>query len=58
MPIRRKSIYQDASPDDGVRILATNYWPRGVSRERAGVYKRVLAPSRELLRLFKDEAIT
>jgi uncharacterized protein YeaO (DUF488 family) len=28
-----------------------------VSRERAGTYKRVLAPSRELLRSFKDGAI-
>ena len=58
MPIRSKSIYEDAAPDDGVRVLTTNYWPRGVSRERAGTYKRVLAPSRELLRSFKDAVIT
>jgi uncharacterized protein YeaO (DUF488 family) len=30
---------------------------RGISRERAGVYKRVLGPSRDLLRAFKDDAI-
>jgi uncharacterized protein YeaO (DUF488 family) len=57
MPVRAKSIYEPASPDDGVRVLTTNYWPRGISRERAGVYKRVLGPSRELLRAFKDAAI-
>ncbi len=57
MSIRSKSIYEEASPDDGVRMLVTNYWPRGVSRERAGLYKRVLAPSRPLLRAFKDGVI-
>jgi uncharacterized protein YeaO (DUF488 family) len=54
MAVREKSIYQEAAPDDGVRILTTNYWPRGISRERAGSYKRILGPSRELLRGFKD----
>jgi uncharacterized protein YeaO (DUF488 family) len=57
MPVRSKSIYEPEEPDDGVRILTTNYWPRGISRERAGIYKRVLGPSRELLRAFKDGEI-
>jgi uncharacterized protein YeaO (DUF488 family) len=57
MPVRGKSIYDAEERDDGVRVLTTNYWPRGVSRERAGVYKRVLAPSRPLLRAFKDGEI-
>ena len=58
MPVRGKSIYEEASPDDGARILTTNYWPRGISRERAGTYMRVLAPSREVLRAYKDGGIT
>ncbi len=58
MPIRSKSIYQEAAVEDGVRVLVTNYWPRGVTRERAGGYVRTLAPSRELLRAFKDGQIT
>jgi uncharacterized protein YeaO (DUF488 family) len=57
MAVRTKSIYDPAEPDDGTRILATNYWPRGVSKERAGTYMRILAPSRELLRAFKDGVI-
>jgi uncharacterized protein YeaO (DUF488 family) len=57
MPVFGKSIYDPAAPADGLRVLTTNYWPRGISRERAGVYKRVLAPSRALLRAFKDGAI-
>ncbi|HYM14725.1 MAG TPA: DUF488 family protein [Dehalococcoidia bacterium] len=57
MPVRSKSIYDQESPDDGMRVLTTNYWPRGISRERAGVYRRVLGPSRSLLRAFKDGEI-
>jgi uncharacterized protein YeaO (DUF488 family) len=57
MAVRSKSIYEEAAPDDGVRVLTTNYWPRGVSRQRAGIYKRVLGPSRPLLRAFKDGEI-
>ena len=53
MPVRPKSVYEEASPDDGVRVLTTNYWPRGVSKERGGTYLRILAPERELLRRYK-----
>lgn len=57
MPVRAKRIYDPPSAEDGVRVLTTNYWPRGISRERAGEYVRVLAPSRPLLRAYKDGAI-
>ena len=57
MPVRTKSIYEDPSRNDGLRVLATSYWPRGVTRERAGTYIRALAPSRELVRGFKDGEI-
>lgn len=57
MPIRSKRIYDEASPDDGLRVLTMNYWPRGISKERAGTYKRLLAPSRDLLRAFKDGTV-
>lgn len=58
MPVRSKSIYEAAAPEDGHRILATNYWPRGVSKERAGTYVRELGPSRELLRAYRDGAVS
>ncbi len=53
MPVRAKSVYEPAEPDDGLRVLTTNYWPRGVSKERGGVYKRILAPTRDLLHAYK-----
>src|SRR5882762_9476530 len=58
MAIRTKSIYDSEEPDDGTRVLTTNYWPRGVTKERAGTYLRALAPTRDLLRAFKDGAIS
>jgi len=57
MGVRSKGIYEPADPDDGMRVLTTNYWPRGISKERAGRYMRVLGPTRDLLRAFKDGAI-
>jgi len=55
--VRTKSVYESPAADDGKRILATQYWPRGVSRDSIDEYVRALAPSRELLHSFKDGAI-
>ncbi len=55
--MRSKRIYDAASPDDGVRVLTMNCWPRGISKERAGTYKRLLGPSRDLLRAFNDGTV-
>jgi len=57
MPVQSKSIYDAPAAGDGVRVLVTQYWPRGVTREQAGTYVRALAPSRELLRAFQEERI-
>lgn len=57
MPLRGKSVYEEPSPDDGYRVLTTNYWPRGVTKERGGAYLRVLAPERELLKRYKAGAM-
>jgi uncharacterized protein YeaO (DUF488 family) len=57
VPVRSKTIYEPLVPDDGMRVLTTKYWPRGVSRDRGGTYLRVLGPSRALLRAFKDGEI-
>ena len=35
MTIRIKRIYDDASADDGYRVLVDRLWPRGISREQA-----------------------
>ena len=33
--IKLKRIYEDASSDDGYRVLVDRLWPRGVSKEEA-----------------------
>ena len=55
--VRTKRIYDPTDPDDGYRILIDRLWPRGVSRERAGVdeWARDLAPSEGLRKWFNHD---
>jgi len=55
--IRTKSIYSPPDPSDGIRILTTQYWPRGIPRTAVDEYVRKLGPSRELLHAFKRAEI-
>jgi len=55
--LKTKSVYDPPAADDGYRVLATRFWPRGVPRAAADEYVRALAPSEELLRSFKDGRI-
>ena len=52
--IRLKRVYEPVSPDDGYRVLATRYWPRGAPKSAADEYLPVLAPSRELLHSYRQ----
>ena len=49
-----KSIYERPDRSDGMRVLITQYWPRGIPQEAVDEYLRVLAPSRPLLQSFRD----
>ncbi len=52
--IEIKRIYEDASPDDGYRILVDRLWPRGISKIRAKLdeWDKNVAPSTELRKWF------
>jgi len=52
--VRYRRIYDDASSEDGLRILVDRIWPRGVRREDANVdeWLREIAPSTELRRWY------
>lgn len=54
MPVAIKRVYNAPARGDGVRILVDRLWPRGLSKERAGVdtWLRDLAPSNELRRWY------
>ncbi len=49
-----KRIYQAAAKSDGFRVLVDRLWPRGLSKEKAGVdlWLRDIAPSTPLRRWF------
>jgi uncharacterized protein YeaO (DUF488 family) len=48
--VRYRRIYDDASSEDGLRILVDRLWPRGMRKEDAHVdeWMRDVAPSTEL----------
>lgn len=56
--VRTKRVYEKPEPCDGIRVLVTQYWPRGVPRESVGEYVRALAPSRELLHAYRSGQVT
>ncbi len=43
--------------EDGLRVLVTRYYPRGIKRERFGLWIRELSPSAELLRSYRAKEI-
>lgn len=56
-PIRIKRIYDEADAEDGRRILVDRIWPRGISKEKAGIelWMKELAPSHELRKWFNHD---
>ena len=57
--LKTKSIYYDKySYSDGIRILVTRHYPRGVKRTKFHRWYRDLAPSKELLKLWKQNKIS
>src|SRR5512136_2169728 len=48
--IRLKRVYEPPAPEDGFRILVERLWPRGLTKDKAGVdlWLKDVAPSPEL----------
>lgn len=55
--IQIKRIYEDASKNDGFRVLVDRVWPRGVSKEDAKLdeWMKEIAPSTELRKWFNHK---
>lgn len=47
-----KRVYDPPSTEDGTRILVDRLWPRGVSKDRVGLWLKDIAPSDALRREF------
>jgi len=54
MKIRIKRVYDPPNKDDGRRILVDRLWPRGLTKDKAGVdlWLKDIAPSTELRKWF------
>jgi uncharacterized protein YeaO (DUF488 family) len=52
--IQIKRIYEEASGDDGYRVLVDRLWPRGVSKDKAKLdeWLKEVGPSDELRKWF------
>lgn len=53
-----KNVFAPVDDGDGLRLLTTRYWPRGVAKKHVSLYLPDLAPSRELLHEIHDGVIT
>jgi len=56
MSITIKRVYDDASPDDGYRMLVDRLWPRGLKKEALEMdeWAKELAPSSQLRKAFHN----
>lgn len=57
MSVSIKRIYEDASDQDGFRVLVDRVWPRGISKEKAKLdeWLKEIGPSTELRKWFNHE---
>lgn len=54
MAVRTKSIFQPRESEDGLRVLITRYYPRGVKKEHFDEWVQQLSPSPTLLFKYKN----
>jgi uncharacterized protein YeaO (DUF488 family) len=57
MTIKTKCIYEPSEKGDGLRVLITRYYPRGVRKDRFDEWVRSLSPSRELLSSYRRGSV-
>jgi uncharacterized protein YeaO (DUF488 family) len=57
MTLLTKSIYDEKANSDGIRILITRFYPRGVKKERFDLWLRGASPTSDLLKEYKTGII-
>jgi uncharacterized protein YeaO (DUF488 family) len=52
--VRVRRVYEDATEEDGTRVLVDRVWPRGLSRDKARLdeWAKDVAPSTDLRRWY------
>ena len=51
--VKTKSVYEPRGADDGLCLLVTRYWPRGVSKDAVDRWFKELGTPPELIKLWK-----
>ena len=57
MPLKTKSIYEAKEPSDGIRVLITRYYPRGIKKSHFDLWSRHASPETALLKRYKNGEI-
>ena len=52
--IKTKSIYEPDEKDDGIRVLITRYYPRGIRKGKFDCWNKELSPSGNLLKNYRQ----
>ena len=57
--VRLKRVYEKPSKEDGFRVLVERLWPRGLTKERAGIdlWLKEIAPSDRLRKWFGHDPV-
>ena len=58
MRIKLKRIYEQPTPQDGLRVLVERLWPRGISKDQAQInlWLKEAAPSTSLRKWFSHDS--
>jgi uncharacterized protein YeaO (DUF488 family) len=57
MPLKTKSIYEVKEKADGLRVLITRYYPRGVKKTHFDLWMRGASPEAALLKRYRNEEL-
>jgi uncharacterized protein YeaO (DUF488 family) len=58
MKVKTKSIYEPKNSSDGLRILVSRYYPRGIKRDHFDLWLIDASPERSLLKSYKEGSIS
>jgi len=56
--LKTKSIYDPIAEEDGLRVLVSRYWPRGIKKESSHHWCRELGPAPSLIKAWKSGQVT
>jgi uncharacterized protein YeaO (DUF488 family) len=53
-----KTVYDNVSKSEGLRVLVMRFWPRGVRKDKIDLWMQALGTEKELIKKWKTGKIT